>query len=180
MNNLVRNYRYLDGDQERLELIDDIRRVRRAVIQMAETVPEARRYEPRHHGWSLAAMLAHLYLVDRISFWAIQWALAGVRPPIPSALLHGFNALSARIFQNRLTETTIRGIYAHEKRIADFIRRLPMDRFTCPVYDPTIGEYITVERAVQVCFLFHWQEHLQTLQQVEGIYYEPPERFDTF
>lgn len=179
MDNASRNYRYLDGDRERQELIDDIRRVRRAVVQMAEAVPENRRYEARYHGWSLAALLAHLVISDRLSLWAIQWALAGVRPPVPSPLLHGFNALSARIFRKRVISTTLRGLRADEKRIAGFIRRLPMDKFTRMVYDPTGDAYITVERAVQVCFLFHWQEHLQTLQKVEGVYYEPPERYDT-
>jgi hypothetical protein len=98
---------------------------------------------------------------------------------VPSPVLHGFNSLSARIFQKRLTDTTIRGIRKVEGRIADFILRLPVDRFTTPVWDPGSDQYLTVERALQVAFLFHWQEHLLTLQKVEGVYYEPPERFDT-
>ena len=54
-----------------------------------------------------------------------------------------------------------------------------MDKFTHQVWDPSADQYLTVERAVQVAFLFHWQEHLITLQKVEGVFYEPPERFDT-
>ena len=55
-----RDFRYLDTEAERQELAGDIRRVRQSVIQMAESVPVERHYEPRYHGWSLAAMLAHL------------------------------------------------------------------------------------------------------------------------
>ena len=52
--------------------------------------------------------------------------------------------------------------------------QLPIDRYTREVYHPPSGSYLTVERALQQYFLFHWQEHLQTMQRVEGIYYEPP------
>ena len=76
-----RAYRYLDGDDDRRALVADIHRVRDAVIQIARTVPENRRYEPRYHGWSLGAMLAHLYTSDRIALWTIQWrSLACARP----------------------------------------------------------------------------------------------------
>ena len=179
MNVSNRDYRYLDGESDRRELIAEFHRVREAVIQVAQTVPENRRYEPRYHGWSLGALLAHLYVSDRLALWAIQWALVGVRPPVPSPVLHGFNDLSARIFQKRVTGATIRGIRGLERRIADFTLRLPMDKFTHQVWDPSADQYLTVERAVQVAFLFHWQEHLITLQKVEGVFYEPPERFDT-
>lgn len=179
MNVPDRAYRYLDGDPDRRALIGDVRRVRESVIRLADTVPEARRYEPRYHGWSLGAMLAHLYVSDRLSLWSFQWALAGVRPPVPSPLLHRFNAVCARVFEKRLTGTTIRGIHTVEKRIEDFVLRLPVDKFTHQVWVPGEGQYMTVERAVQVAFVFHWQEHLMTLEKVEGVYYEPPERFDT-
>ena len=45
----------------------DIRRVRQSVIQMAESVPPERHYEPRYHGWSLAALLAHLNTIDNLA-----------------------------------------------------------------------------------------------------------------
>lgn len=179
MQESSRVYRYLDGEPDRRELLADIHRVRGSVIQIAQSVPEKRRYEPRYHGWSLGALLAHLYTSDRLAFWAIEWALVGIRPPVPSPLLHQFNAFTARLFQKRLIETTIRGIRGQEKRIDDFILRLPLDKFTRQVWDTGTGQYLTVERAVQVAFLFHWQEHLLTLQKVEGVFYEPPERFDT-
>jgi hypothetical protein len=111
--------------------------------------------------------------------WGIQWALVGLHPPVPAPLLLMLNSLTARAFQKRLTETTIRSLRAQEKQIAAFIIRLPMDRFTRQVYDPTSDAYLTVERALQVAFLFHWQEHLMMMQRVEGIFYEPPERYDT-
>ncbi len=179
MNGSNRVYRYLDGDTERHALIADIRRVRQAVLQIAESTPEARRFEPRYHGVSLAGLLAHLYLMDRLAFWTLQWALLGIRPPLPMDFVRVVNDAAERVFQQRVIETTIRGIMAQEKRITDFIRHLPMDRFTREVYDPTSEAYLTVERAVQVFFLFHWQEHLAEMQRAEGIFTEPPERFDT-
>jgi hypothetical protein len=166
-----RAYRYLDGDAERRELVADVE-------QIAMAVPENRRFEPRYHGLSLAALLAHLHFSDRIALWGIQMALLGLRPPVPMALVNVLNGLTARLFVKRVPDATIRGIRAHEKRVADFILRLPMDRYTRQVYDPTSESYLTVERALQVAFLFHWQEHLVMMQRVEGIFYEPPERFD--
>lgn len=178
MNDSPHAFRYLDGERERRELVTDIRRVRAAVIQLAQTVPEDRRYEPRYHGWSLGAMLSHLYVSDRLWLWSLQWALVGFRPPLPTPLLHGLNGLTSRLFQKRVTGTTLRSLQKFEPRIADFIMRLPEDKFTRQVWAPATQEYLTAERAVQVAFLFHWQEHLLTMEKVEGVYYEPPERFD--
>lgn len=174
-----RVYRYLDGDADRRELADDIRYVRGTVLQMVASVPEERRYEPRYHGWSLAAMLMHLHLMDNLSLWAIQLALVGLHPRVSLASLNRFNDVTARLFQKRLTETTIRGIRANERRILDMVQRLPLDKFSKEVYDPSSESFITIERSLQVSFLFHWQEHLLTIQRTEGIFYEPPERFDT-
>jgi hypothetical protein len=179
MHGANRAYRYLDGDLERQKLVDDIRRVRESVVQIVNSIPEERHYEPRYHGWTLAALLTHLHLIDMFSIWAIQLALLGIRPPVPLSVLSAINNVTARLFKKRITTATLRGIQARERRISELILTLPMDKFSKTVYDPTIEAYITVERALQVCFLFHWQEHLLTIQRVEGIFYEPPERFDT-
>lgn len=169
-----REFRYLDTDSDRKELVADIRRVRQAVIQMAEAVPQEKHFEPRYHGWTLAALMMHLHLTDRLSMFGIQLALVGIHPPLSSANLNRINDLTARVFQRRLLETTLRGIRSYEKQIAEFILRLPIDRFSKQVYYPPADTYLTVERALQAFFLFHWHEHLQIMQKVEGIYYEPP------
>jgi hypothetical protein len=167
-------FRFLDTEQERKELLADIRRVRLAVIQMAETIPPDRHFEPRYHGWSLAAMLTHLYVMDRLAMWQIKLALLGIAPVIPIELVNGFNDSCARIFQRRLVETTIQGIQKHEARISDIVMTLPLSRFSKQMYYPPLGVYLTLERGIQAYYLFHWHEHLATMQKAEGIYYEPP------
>jgi hypothetical protein len=171
-------YRYLDSEADRKRLVEDIRRVRRTVLQMVETVPRDKWYEPRYHDWSLAAMLGHLQAIDNLSLIQLKLALLGIRFPIPMEILNRFNNLTARIFRNRVVETTIHGIQKNEKRIADFIMYLPMDKFTAQVYHPPTNKYLTAEQAVQMLFLYHWQLHLQTMREVEGIYYEPPQSRD--
>ncbi len=167
-------FRYLDTEAERQELAADIRRVRQAVIDLAEHVPEERHFEPRYHGWSLAAMLTHLNTIDHFAMLAIKLSLLGISPPLPPEALNWFNDATAQIFQRRVVATTIRGMKTNEASIINFIMTLPIERFTRNVYHPPTRSYMTVERALQQYFLFHWQEHLETLQRGEGIYYEPP------
>lgn len=171
---LHREFRYLDTEGDRQELAGDIRRVRQSVIQLAENVPVERHYEPRYHGWSLAAMLTHLNTIDNVALFGIQLSLLGIRPPLSPNALDQFNDFTARVFQRRVVATTIRGMKRNEGRIVNFLMTLPLDRFTREVYHPPTRSYLTVERALQQYFLFHWQEHLQTMQKAEGIYYEPP------
>lgn len=171
---ISREFQYLDSESDRQELAAEIRRVRQMVIQLAEGVPPERHYEPRYHGWSLAAQLAHLHTIDNAALLGIKLSLIGIRPPVSLTMLNSFNDFTARLFQRRVVATTIRGLQRNEAHIIDFILTLPIERFTCQVYHPSSGGYLTVERAIQQYFLFHWQEHLQTLQRIEGIYYEPP------
>ena len=178
MSGAERVFRYLDGDQERRDLVADIRRVRRAVIQMAENMPDERRYEPRYQGLTLAALLAHLHVSDRMTMIGIQLALFGL-PPFHVRVLDPFNELTARLFKHRVIESTLGDIRRNERHIADFILSLPIEKFSKPVYDPEHDVTLTVEQTLQESFLFHWQEHFAAMQRVEGIYYEPPERFDT-
>lgn len=169
-----REFRFLDTDAERRELIADIRRVRQAVIAQAESVSPERYYEPRYHGWSLAALLAHLNTIDNLAIMGIKLALLGIHMPLSLGALNSFNNLTANLFRGRVVATTIRGIQRNETRITDLILTLPIDRFTREIYHPPTGSFLTIEQAFQQYFLFHWQEHLATLQRAEGIYYEPP------
>ncbi len=172
-------YRYLDTDADRRSLVAAIQRARRQVIELTERVPRDKWYEPRYHGWSLAAMLGHLQLMDNLSLALIKMALVGFRPPVPAVALNGLNDAMAGIYRRRLVETTVKGIRQQEKAIASFIMELPIERYTVQVYYPPASRYLTVEQAVQALFLFHWEGHYQTMAQAEGIYYEPPPGRDT-
>ena len=168
-------YRYLDAQEDREALIKDIQQVRQEVMRMSEIVPEEQWYEPRYHGWSLAAMLGHLQLMDRLNMWLIQAALLGLRPAISTTLVNQLNDFMARIYQRRLMEASLRGLERSQRRIEDFIMHLPVDRFTVQVFHPPSNKYLTVEQALQVLFLYHWQEHLKTMREAEGMSYQPPQ-----
>jgi hypothetical protein len=163
------NYRYLDTEKDRELLMADIRDVRRSVIQLTETVPEDKWFEPRYHGWSLAAMLGHLVLMDNLYMVMIQLALLNIRIPIPEQMVNQFNDLTANVFRQRVVESSLRGIEAKEPVLEKFIMTLPIDKFTKTVYYPPDAKHYTVEQAIQVLFLHHWQNHLQTMLEVEGI-----------
>ncbi|NWF69459.1 MAG: hypothetical protein HXY40_10260 [Chloroflexi bacterium] len=162
-------YLYLDSEAERRQLVDEISRTRRAVLQIVDIVPVAMRYEPRYHGWSLAAMLAHLHNSDNASLLLIQLGILGIRLPISRRMNDSVNNIASRIFRQRVIETTIKDIQRNEKRISDFVMRLPINKFTREIFHPDMEVNLTIERAVQALFLYHWQGHLQTMRQVEGI-----------
>lgn len=170
------SFRFLDSDADRRQLIDEIRQIRRAVISMTETVPEEKWYEPRYHGWSLAAMLGHLQMMDNLNLLLIQMALVGINPPISMDLVDSLNDRMARVFQKRIISTTIRGIEKKERALESFIMRLPIDKFSKQVFYPPYNRYLTIEQALQVVFLHHWQNHLQTMLAVEGI--QPRDTFN--
>jgi hypothetical protein len=86
-----------------------------------------------------------------------------------------FNDTMAGVFKNRLMDTTIRSIQKNEQRIGHFILRIPVDRFAREVYSPVWQTFLTVEQGMQEFFLFHWQDHLQTIRQVEDMHYESNE-----
>lgn len=171
-----RAYRYLDSDEDRRALIEDIRQVRRDALRMLEIVPQDQWYEPRYHGFSLAAMLGHLQLMDALALWLIQLALIGIRPPGSAALLNRFNDAMARVFRRRVIETTVKGIQAKEAALAAFIEKLPVEQFSRLVYNPASEQYLTIEQAVQEFFLFHWRDHLATMRAADDVRYEPPAR----
>ena len=173
--NINQTYRYLDTQEDREALLADMRAVRREVIAMREIVPESEWYAPRYHGWSLAAMLGHLQTVDTVSLWQIQLALIGFRPVISLSMVNQFNNALARVYQQRVIATSVRGIEKREKTLANFILTLPIDKFTVQVYHAPSAKFLTVEQAMQQLFLHHWQDHLRTMREAEGLYYEPPQ-----
>lgn len=173
-DNSSATYRYLDTEADRKKLVEDFSRTRRLVLQLVDQLPEDKWYEPRYHGWSPAAMLGHLHLMDNLSLWWIQMALVGIRPPVGRGMVDSFNNFMGGVFRQRVVGTTRKGIEKNEARLADFILQLPMDKFTVQVYHPNLGRYLTVEQALQSLFLFHWEDHLRLMREVEGIYYEPP------
>jgi hypothetical protein len=179
-----RTYVYLDSEQEREQLIREIRQVRAAVLQIVDIVPQSEWYTPRYHGWSLAAMLGHLNTADQCALLLIQAALLGIRPPVHMPTVHRANAWMSRVYRARRVDTSRQSISKTEARIAAFIRRLPVSQFSKSVYYPPFEQYTTVEKALQDYFIYHWQEHLQTLRKVEGIP-QPPradgqDRLDAF
>jgi hypothetical protein len=171
---MQRPYIYLDTEADRMQVMTELARIRVSVLNVIEIVPETEWYTPRYHGWSLAAMLGHLNTVDNLAMLQIQAALLNIRLAIPLGLVNWSNGWMARLYQRRLIAASRRGIVKNEKRIADFIRYLPVDKFSKAVYYPPFEHYTTVERALQDYFIFHWQEHLQTMLRVEGIQ-QPPE-----
>jgi hypothetical protein len=173
--NIDQTYRYLDTAEDREALLKDMQRVRQDVLKMCEIVPEDQWYAPRYHNWSLASMLGHLQLMDTLGLWLIQLALLGLRIPIPDTMLHSFNEMMAGVYRNRLIAASRRGIEQREKALADFILSLPVDKFTVQVFYPAMNRYMTVEQAIQALFLHHWEEHLRTMRQAEGLSYEPPQ-----
>lgn len=172
-----RTYLYLDSTEDRERLIAEIKRVRAAVLRVTESVPEADWYTPRYHGWSLAAMLGHLNTMDNITLLLIQMALLSIRPPVPMQMVNMLNNGMAKVYQNRLVPASRQSALKNEARIAAFILRLPVEKFSKEVYYSPGEQYTTVEKALQDFYVYHWQEHLNTLRSVEGIQ-QPPERTD--
>lgn len=167
-------FRFLDSEADRHSLLEDMRQVRRAAVQMSDLVPEDKWYEPRYHNWSLAAMMGHLQMMDSLNLLLIQLALVGVRLPISMNLVDNLNNFMAQVFRQRVLKTTIRGIETKGKVLEDFILQVPIDKFTMQVFYPPMNKYLTIEQALQVMFLHHWQQHLQTMLDVEGIQHQPP------
>jgi hypothetical protein len=171
-------YIFLDGPHERQEVIDAIHAVRDEVIDIVMRMDEADWYEPRYHGWTPAAVLGHLNLVDGLSLLALKLSLLGFAPRVSLQRWNRLNNFTARLFSKRIVPTTIEGIRKKETAIADFILQLPVNRFTREVYYPPYQKPLTVEQGVQALFLHHWQHHLQTMREVEGIEQPPEEQSD--
>lgn len=161
-------YIYLDGPKEREQLIEQIRAVRQEMRDLVKTIPEAEWYEPRYHDWTLAALLGHLNFMDNIWMLVLRAGLLGIHPSVSDSFVNQMNQFMTRVFSKRLVPASLKSIDKNEERIADLIQTLPVSQFTKSVYSPQDNGYITVERALQRFFLFHWQEHLNTLRSVQG------------
>lgn len=159
---------FLDGDLERKQLVGDIRRVRREVLTIISQLPEKELYTPRYHGWTPAAMLAHLNFIDNFGLLTIRAATIGIRLPLSSRILNGINKLTTRFFRARLVATSAASARKNEERIIQFIMNLPIEQFTRTVYYPMQDKTLIIERAVQAYFLHHWREHLHTIRETEA------------
>lgn len=170
------DYIFLDGKVEREQLLRTIHRTREEVVQIIRSIPEDEWYTPRYHGWTPAAMVAHLNTVDTLSLYLIKLALLGFTPTMSTATLNRLNDFMARVFARRVMATSLESVEKNETRIADFITHLPMDKFSKRVFNPGDQKYLTIEQAIQAFFLHHWQTHLHTMREVEGI--QPPTTTD--
>jgi hypothetical protein len=176
---VIRQYRRLTTDAERQALVEDIRKVRRDLRRVVGLVPEDRWYEPRYHGWSPAAMLGHLELMDGVLMKMVGSAASGFRWSVSTGMLHQMNGIMAGVFRRRLVETTLAGLERGEQQVIDFVLRMPPERYDRLVYDPALGIFLTIEQALQEFFLEHWREHLATMQAVDDRGgYEPGVRRD--
>lgn len=169
MTNEQSKYIFLDGDAEREQLIEQIHKVRESVLKYAESVPESDWYKVRYHGWSLAAMIGHLNLMDNLNMLWIKMGLMGMRFPLGGGFVDGINSTMSGVFKNRVLITSLKSIPKNEERIAKFIRELPLNRMSQEVYHPQLRKYLTVEQALQSFFLHHWEEHLETMLVTAGL-----------
>lgn len=174
MNQPKSDYRHLDAETNRRALVEEIRKIRQEAPRLVALVPQNQWYTPRYHGWSLAAMLGHLHMMDNLTLRMMQFALRGVSLPISKSMLNLFNDTMSRFFRQRDVETTLRELQKNEPHLIAFVLRLPPDKSHRKLYDPWLESYLTVEEAVQEFFLIHWQGHLQTVRQVDDRPYHEP------
>lgn len=78
------------------------------------------------------------------------------------------NNFTTRLFAKRLVPASLKSMGKNQVRIDDLIFDLPMDKFTQKVYFPPLNKRLLLEQAVQVMFLHHWEDHLQSMQQTEN------------
>lgn len=168
-----RDYRFLDDEVDRRQLIERMREVREAFIAMRSVVPEPRWYEARHEGWSLAAILGHLQWMDRLHLLQVQLTIWYLPFPFSARTWERVAGWQQRLFKRRRLDSSaegIRGALPDQERfilqlsVADFSKRL--------TYAPT-GQTLTVEQAVQEFLLFYWQDHLRALRIAEGLHPTP-------
>lgn len=176
MKNDQFNFAFLDDKPDRQQFLAEVRQSRQAVLDVIQRVPQAQWYEPRYHGWSLGAMIGHLNLADNLGLLQIKAGLVGIRFKVSMSGVDRLNGVTANLFQKRVVESSIKSMERNQQRIADFVMQLPVSKFSTQIYYPPLAQSVTVEQAIQLYFLFHWQHHLQTMHEVEGI--QPPEHSD--
>lgn len=169
-----RDYKSLNSPAERQALIENIKRTRAEVLRLIEFVPHDQWYQLRYHGWSPAAMLGHLHMMDNITLLLMQAGMRGLSMPLPLGMLNIFNNLTSRFMRQQNIDETIHAIRQNESRLISFVVRLPAEKFNKKVHDPALERWLTIEEAVQEFFYLHWADHLQTMRQVDDRgFYEP-------
>jgi len=88
---------------------------------------------------------------------------------IPHVAVSIADAIVRLIFQKRLVEVTMRGIRRKERDLSEFVRTVPIDALSKDVRHPGKKETYTVERAIQVFFVHHWEYQLSLMEQVDGV-----------
>jgi hypothetical protein len=169
-------YIFLDGAAERKTLILSVTALRRQMYNLTEHIPQADWYTPRYGAWSLAGVLGHLNFHDSMSLTAIRMALIGLRPATSLKMLQRVNRITVRVFRSRVIETSLQSMEQNEHRIIDFIMGLSMSKFTMRVWDPRYQQFLTIEKAIQDFWVFHWSHHIEQIQVAEGI--TPPSQSD--
>src|SRR5690348_2738800 len=110
-------YRSLESDENRRALIADMKKIRQDGLRLVQLVPKDKWYEPRYHGWSLAAMMSHLHSMDNITLNMMQAAMRGIALPLPKSALNMFNNVMSRVMKTRDVETTLLDIQKNEARL---------------------------------------------------------------
>ncbi len=168
-----REFRFLDGEDDRLQFIARMREVREAFIAMRSVVPEARWYEVRDEGWSLAAIMGHLQWMDRLHLLQVQLAIWNLPFPFSARTWERVTGWQQRIFQRRLMKSSVDGIRGALPDQEAFVLHMAVDDFSKRLtYAPT-GQVLTVEQAVQEFLLFFWQDRLRALRIAEGLHSTP-------
>jgi len=160
---------YLDGDTERQQLIDRVRGLRQDVLAVADRVPETDHFLPRYDGRSLAVTLARLAAHDTVTLWLIRAASNGYTVSVPERLVRFGDQLVCGFSQRRIIASSTQSIRRKEDTIAEFIRTVPLDVLSKDVLYPGQDAPYTVEKALQVCFVHHWQQQLDLMQQADSV-----------
>lgn len=160
---------FLDGELERRQLIGQVQNIRNALLSLAKQIPEKHYYTPRYDGQSLAVMLARLQAFDTGALWLVKAASNGYSVRPPENLIATADSLIRSLARRRIVDVTIKGIRRKEVEICDFIRSVPLDVLSRDVLHPGKKEPYTVEQAMQVYFVHHWQEQLKQMQQADEV-----------
>lgn len=164
---------FLDGDEERQQVIAQVRQVRADVIAIARQVPEAEHYQLRYGVWSLTQYLVYLWAFDVGGLLLINAAAKGItlKPPYP--LVRQIDLGLRSFYARRVVETTIRDIQRKEDDICRFIERVPMSALHRDVFHPAKRgkpQVYTVEQAIQFYFVRHWQARYMLMKGMEDMF----------
>ncbi len=160
-------YIYLDGTEERRELVEQVRALRGTLAQIANHIPETHHYTPRYNGVSLAVTLTRLQAFDTGALWLIKAASNGYSVRVPRGIVGVVDDTIVRMAQKRLVPVTLDAIQRKEREICEFIRTVPLDVLSKDVYTPGKRDPLTVEKALQAYFVRHWQHQLDLLEHAD-------------